>query len=160
MLCSQKQFGNCINIEGRLVTITLKCLQYQIIQRMVILLKLLNRHASTNIFQQDKRDHITLFDWPLQLYTCTISYKPCFLCECFIMGKYNLLNISIFCGFLPLVQHIKFIIFLSETKESSGSCQRDGTKTNGNESVPVCQRPSSSLSLHSISSESALERNN
>jgi len=48
-------------------------------------------------------------------------------------------------------------LFLLETKEplsgSSGSCQGDGIKTDGNESLPVCQRPSSSLSLHSISSE-------
>lgn len=46
-----------------------------------------------------------------------------------------------------------------ETKESShrpsGSCQGDGIKTNGSESLPVCQRPSSSLSLHSISSSTS-----
>jgi len=39
--------------------------------------------------------------------------------------------------------------------ESSGSCRGDGIKTDGNESLPVCQRPSSSLSLHSISSSSS-----
>lgn len=46
-----------------------------------------------------------------------------------------------------------------ETKEplpgSSGSCQGDGIKTDGNESLPVCQRPSSSLSFRSTSSSSS-----
>ncbi|XP_021917615.1 phosphoinositide 3-kinase adapter protein 1 isoform X3 [Zootermopsis nevadensis] len=42
-----------------------------------------------------------------------------------------------------------------ETKESSASCPGDGTKTSSIESMPVCQRPSSSLSLHSISSSSS-----
>ncbi|XP_033607851.1 phosphoinositide 3-kinase adapter protein 1 isoform X5 [Cryptotermes secundus] len=49
-----------------------------------------------------------------------------------------------------------------ETKESSsgssGSYQGDGTKANDNESIPVCQRPSSSLSLQSISSSSSSGR--
>ncbi|PSN40924.1 hypothetical protein C0J52_16272 [Blattella germanica] len=49
-----------------------------------------------------------------------------------------------------------------ESKESSnhssGSCQGDGTKTNGGDALPICQRPSSSLSLHSISSSSSSGR--
>jgi len=53
-------------------------------------------------------------------------------------------------------------LYLSEAKESlhesSGSCRGDGIKTDGNESLPVCQRPSSSLSLHSISSEFSFSR--
>jgi hypothetical protein len=55
-------------------------------------------------------------------------------------------------------QRVQFeLLLVSETKESSngssGSCQGDGLKTSGNEPVAVCQRPPSSLSLHSISSE-------
>ncbi|KAJ9591923.1 hypothetical protein L9F63_001525 [Diploptera punctata] len=45
-----------------------------------------------------------------------------------------------------------------QTNGSSGSCQDGSGKSSGNEALPVCQRPSSSLSLHSISSSSSSGR--
>jgi hypothetical protein len=115
---------------------------------MVLLLKLLNRHGSTNFSSRQSGAIPHISDWPLHCYKCTVLRLVHFLSN----------HSNNVCMFPVFEYHIKFCILLhSETKESSngssGSCQGDGTKTNSNESMPVCQRPSSSLSLQSISSE-------
>jgi hypothetical protein len=115
---------------------------------MVLLLKLLNRHSSANFSSRQSGAIPHISDWPLHYYKCTV------LCLVHFLSNHS----DSVCMFSIFGYHTKFCILLhSETKESSngssGSYQGDGTKTNNNESIPVCQRPSSSLSLQSISSE-------
>jgi hypothetical protein len=148
MLCSWKQFSNCVNVKRKAVAINLLDNAFNV-RLYSEWFYYSNCWIDMAVLTFPAGKVVEPFrDWPLHYYKCTVIHLVPFLsnhsnnvCEC------------------PVFEYlIEFCILLhSETKESSngssGSYQGDGTKANSNESMPVCQRPSSSLSLQSISSE-------